>query len=163
MTPAELPPPPPIQRGPTFDLFVRAAELCDDASSVWCGGDFLFAPGPDGDWDEWERPFDHRRYGPSPKNAVPFLTSGVDGVHWTLLAVDGAVREASPVVEVCPMDGPDYWRVEARSFLDYVCPGGGPIRDELRAVLDRERAGEEVLTDHLPVLEEQLRLTDPFV
>ena len=144
------PPPPPIEPGTTFDLFRRAAERAEGREDVWPVDITVLAA--DG--------FDLRRYGASPTNARPFADMGVDGVHWTLLALDGAVRENSPVLQVSPTDGPDALSVEARSFLDHVCGVTGPIWDRLLTAPDRERAGEDVLAAHLPELRRDLgRLT----
>ena len=141
MRPKQSPlrPPTPIEPGCTFDLFARATLRAADPSAFWGRDRFLLPPDDS----------DYRSYGPSPKNALPFLSMCVDGVHWTLLAVDGAVREDSPVIRVSPMDFSDPHAVEAPSFMDWIRPATGPDRDELIAALDRERAGGDALSPHL--------------
>jgi hypothetical protein len=62
-------------------------------------------------------------YVDTPSNAVTFAHTGVDGVHYALLARDGDVSNDSPVVQVSPMDFGEPVVVVARSFLEFLAIG----------------------------------------
>lgn len=66
-------------------------------------------------------------YDNTPLNVHPFATTGGDGVHYSLLAIEGTVSESSPVVMTVPMafDHPNHVIGEnLREFMNLGCFSG---------------------------------------
>ena len=70
-----------------------------------------------------ERPFLHAWYTTTPRNASVFASTGGDGVHFSLLHVNGEIQETSPVVMTVPMcfDRPNL--IVGESLYDFLCLG----------------------------------------
>lgn len=120
-----------------FETYLKALDVCPDRDGV-LGRECVIHP-PDLDYG----------YESTPRNAVTFGCMGVDGVHYALLAIDGAVTDTSPVVQVSPMDFSDPYTVLADSFLAFLADSCGVSRDEMAAVFSAERAGTAVLASYL--------------
>jgi hypothetical protein len=112
-----------------FATYLRALDACPDVQGV-LGQDWVIHP-PDPDYG----------YESTPRNALTFGCMGVDGVHYAVLAIDGAVTDESPVIQVCPMDFSDLYQAQADSFLTYLAEGCGVARSEMEAIFASERAG----------------------
>ena len=112
-----------------FDTFLRAVENADDRCGVLGGEELVFPPDP------------AYGYWATPRNALTFAAMGVDGVHYAVLRIDGAVTDESPVIHVSPMDFSDPYAVLGASFLEYLAAACGVSDQELEAVFEQERAG----------------------
>jgi hypothetical protein len=130
-----------------FDAFMDAFAAMD-AHSRLLGGDEVLCP-PRSDVD----------YQSTPRNALTFGWMGVDGVHYAILKLDGAVRDDSPVVQVSPMDSEDV-TVLAGSFLEYLADGSQVSTDEMLGVIEAERSGKQALVPFLRDRFDVLRLLD---
>ena len=64
---------------------------------------------------------------------------GVDGVHYAILKIDGAITDESPVIHVSPMDFSAPYAVLGESFLAYLAAGCGISHSEMEAVFAAER------------------------
>ena len=74
---------------------------------------------------------------------------GCDGVHYAILAIDGAIIDDSPVIHVSPMDFSDPYAVLGTSFLDYLAVACDLPASEPEDVFARERSGENTLVPFL--------------
>jgi hypothetical protein len=120
-----------------FDTFLRAVERTPDRDGV-LGDDYLvFPPHPD------------YGYQSTPRNALTFGAMGVDGVHYAILAIDGAVTDESPVIHVGPMDFSEPHVVLGDSFVHYLAVACGVSIREMESVFDDERAGRYKLVPFL--------------
>jgi hypothetical protein len=84
---------------------------------------------------------------------------GVDGVHYAILKLDGAVRANSPVVHVSPMDSDDV-TVLAESFLHYLADGCAVSTKEMQALFEAELAGKNKLVAFLSEHFDGIRLLE---
>lgn len=94
-------------------------------------------------------------YSSTPRNALTFAKMGVDGVHYSVLAINGRVSNESPVIQVSPGDFGDYHRVLAGSFLEFLAVGCGADVREMKEVLADERDGGATL---VPFLSKHFRI-----
>lgn len=60
------------------------------------------------------------RYDSDPINTTPFASTGVDGVHYSFLHVDGKITESSPVVNVLPMDFDEPFEIAGLDLHDFL-------------------------------------------
>ena len=121
-----------------FTTFVRAVERAGADHEGILGTDrVVFPPSPD------------FGYSSTPRNAITFGDMGCDGVHYAILAIDGAITDASPVIHVSPMDFSDPYAVLGTSFIDYLATACDVPIVELEDVFARERAGENTLVRFL--------------
>lgn len=119
-----------------FETFVDALAKCADPQGVLGEEWVLFPPNPDYGYDA------------TPRNALTFAVMGVDGVHYAILAIDGAVTDESPVITVCPMDSETY-SVLGDSFLRYLAIGCGVSEKKMGSIFQEERAGTPSLITFL--------------
>jgi len=119
-----------------FQTFIDAFAALDKRSRIFDGSDILCPPSDD------------YGYQNTPKNALTFASMGVDGVHYAILKLDGALRDDSPVVQVSPMDSDDVI-VLAKSFLRYLADGCRVSPRKMQRVFDAERAGKRQLVPFL--------------
>lgn len=131
-----------------FETFVRAVENAGDRFGV-LGDDALIIP-PDPDYG----------YASTPRNAVTFSAMGVDGVHYAILKIDGAVTDESPVIHVSPMDFSQPYAVLGESFLGYLAVACGVSAGEMASVLEEERAHGGKLVPFLRECFDDSRLYD---
>ena len=87
-------------------------------------------------------------YQSTPKNAITFANMGVDGVHYAILKLEGAIRDDSPVIQVSPMDSDDI-TVLGESLLGYLADGCGVSNEEMKMIFEADRAGEPQLVSFL--------------
>lgn len=116
-----------------FDVFMRAIEKCANHTGV-LGDDQLVFP-----------PMEDYGYESTPRNSLTFGEMGVDGVHYAILKIDGAVRDDSPVIQISPMDFSEPYSVLGKSFLDYVADACDIPIEEAKVLFKRQRMGEDVL------------------
>lgn len=144
-----------------FETFVRAVEKTAECERDGVlGGEYLvFPPNPD------------YGYEATPRNALTFACMGVDGVHYAILTIDGAVCDESPVIHVSPMDFSEPYAVLGECFVSYLAAACGVTRRAMEAVFEEERAGRRVLVPFLKEHfvhsrlydEERLRSLDRFL
>src|SRR5262245_34227858 len=119
-----------------FDIFVGAIAHAADREGVLGDDELVFPPDPDFGYES------------TPRNALTFGAMGVDGVHYAILKIDGAVTDESPVIHVSPMDG-EHCAVLGESFLAYLAAGCGVAHGEMEAVFAAERTCGEKLVPFL--------------
>jgi hypothetical protein len=85
--------------------FLHAVEKTRDRRGVQGDDRLVFPP--------------HSDYGyeSTPRNALTFGDMGVDGVHYAILKIDGAVTDESPVIHVGPMDFSEPYVVLGDCFI----------------------------------------------
>lgn len=88
-------------------------------------------------------------YEATPRNALTFGQMGVDGVHYAILTIEGAVRDDSPVIQIGPMDFSQPYAVLGGSFLSYLADACDVSIPEMEAVFAKERAGKQKLVPFL--------------
>jgi hypothetical protein len=122
-----------------FDTFVRAVENTPKRERIGVLGDdyLVFPPQP------------HFGYEATPRNALTFGHVGVDGVHYAILKIDGAVSDESPVIHVGPMDFSEPYVVLGDCFISYLAAACDVTIREMEAVFEEERAGRRVLVPFL--------------
>jgi hypothetical protein len=108
---------------------VRAIAQTADRRGVLGDDEIVFPPDPDFGYDS------------TPPNALTFGAMGVDGVHFAILKIDGAVTDESPVIHVSPMDFSRPYAVLGESFLAYLAAACGVAHGEMEAVFTAESAG----------------------
>jgi hypothetical protein len=106
---------------------VRAIAQAADRRGVLGTDEIVFPPEPDFGYDR------------TPRNALTFGAMGVDGVHYAILKIDGAVTDESPVIHVSPMDFSKPYAVLGESFLAYLAVACGVANSEMEAVFTTER------------------------
>jgi hypothetical protein len=117
-----------------FDIFVRAIAYAADRRGVLGDDEIIFPPEPDFGYES------------TPRNALTFAAMGVDGVHYAILKIDGAVTDESPVIHVSPMDFSEPYAVLGETFLAYLAAACGVTQSEMEAVFTAERTrGEELV------------------
>ena len=119
-----------------FDIFMEAYAAVDERERH-LGGDVILCP-PDPDYG----------YDSTPANAFTFAAMGVDGVHWSILTIDGRVRDDSPIVYVSPMDSDDVI-VMGESLLSFLSVNCGASIEKMEAVFETERSGDRGLVEFL--------------
>jgi hypothetical protein len=130
-----------------FETFIKA--FCAlDTDSRFLDGDYILCP-----------PSEDFGYENTPRNALTFASMGVDGVHYAVLRLKGAIRDDSPVVQVSPMDSDDVL-VLAESFLQYLADGCQVPTQTLLGVFEAERKGNTQLVPFLTTHFEASRLLD---
>jgi hypothetical protein len=134
-----------------FETFVRAVEKAGDRDVL--GDDELVFP-PVAHYDSI---YD---YDSTPRNAVIFGAMGVDGVHYAILRIDGAITDASPVIHVSPMDFSQPYAVLGETFLAYLAAACGVSVQQMEAVFEEERAGGNRLVPFLKTHFDHSRLYD---
>ncbi len=85
---------------------------------------------------------------------------GVDGVHYAVLTMEGAVTDESPVIQVCPMDFDDPYQVLGENFFGFLADGCGVSREAMSDVFAGERAGTPTLVAYLRERMDMSRLSD---
>jgi hypothetical protein len=120
-----------------FEIFLSALESSSEKQGVLGDEWVIFPPNPDYGYES------------TPRNALTFGTMGVDGVHYAILTIDGAVRDDSAVILISPMDFSDPCRVLSDSFLSYLANGCGASPEEMEVVFAKERAGKHALVPFL--------------
>lgn len=88
-------------------------------------------------------------YESAPRDAVAFGSMGVDGVHYLILKLDGEIRDDSPVVHFSPMDFSSPYTLLGHTFAEYLATVCDVDVDQIRQLMERERAGESVLANFL--------------
>jgi hypothetical protein len=134
-----------------FDTFVRAVANAGDHDVL--GDDELVFP-PVAHYDSI---YD---YDSTPRNAVIFGAMGVDGVHYAILKIDGAITDFSPVIHVSPMDFSQPYAVLGETFLAYLAAACGVSIAEIERVFEEERAGGNKLVPFLKARFDHARLYD---
>jgi hypothetical protein len=120
-----------------FETYLRALDACPDRDGVLGEEGVIHPPHPDYGYES------------TPRNAITFGCMGVDGVHYSVLAIDGVVTDESPVVQVSPMDFSDRYSVLGDSFLSFLATACGVSCGEMEAVFAAERAGTAGLVGYL--------------
>src|SRR5215475_1415142 len=120
-----------------FELFVRAVAQATDRRGVLGEDEIVFPPEPDFGYES------------TPRNALTFGAMGVDGVHFAILKIDGAVTDESPVIHVSPMDFSKPYVVLGETFLAYLAAGCGVAHSEMEAVFAAERSSGAKLVPFL--------------
>jgi hypothetical protein len=69
------------------------------------------------------RPLENIGYESTPINSLTFAHTGGDGVHYSLVTVEGNVSEDSPVVMTVPMNHPKVNLVVGENLLEFLCLG----------------------------------------
>ena len=113
-----------MKSGTYLDAFLAALGRTAAASDVLGGNDVLDPPQTEFGYES------------TPANALVFAAMGVDGVHYAVLARDGEFDDASPVIQVAPMDFDEPVVVLADSFLDYLADGCGVARARIASLLE---------------------------
>jgi hypothetical protein len=62
-------------------------------------------------------------YDSTPRNAITFASTGVDGCHFCVIPKKGEAIDESPVYKVSPMDGEDTIVWVAKDFIDFLSIG----------------------------------------
>ncbi|MBS0262258.1 MAG: hypothetical protein JSS02_09935, partial [Planctomycetes bacterium] len=88
-------------------------------------------------------------YESTPRDAVAFGSMGVDGVHYLILKLDGKICDHSPVIQFSPMDFSSPYSLLGHTFAEYLATACGVDTEEMRKLIERERAGESVLAGFL--------------
>jgi hypothetical protein len=109
-----------------FELFVRAVAQAADRRGVLGEDEIVFPPEPDFGYES------------TPRNALTFGAMGVDGVHFAILKIDGAVTDESPVIHVSPMDFSKPYAVLGETFLAYLAAACDVTHSEMEAVFTAE-------------------------
>jgi hypothetical protein len=125
-----------------FLTFLRAVSATNDRDGILGSNYLVYPPTPDFGYDA------------TPRNALTFAAMGVDGVHYAIVTTRGVTDDASPVIEICPMDFDQVYAVLGESFLDYLATGCGVGAAEMESILDTERATGNHL---IPFLRERFR------
>lgn len=120
-----------------FDIFVGAVAQAADRRGVLGDDEIVFPPEPDFGYES------------TPRNALTFGTMGVDGVHFAILKIDGAVTDESPVIHVSPMDFSEPYAVLGETFLAYLAAACDVTHSEMEAVFATERTCGEKLVPFL--------------
>lgn len=94
-------------------------------------------------------PDEQLAYESTPRDAVAFGSMGADGVHYLILKLDGEIRDDSPVIHFSPMDFSSPYVLLGHTFAEYLATVCGVTVDEIRALIERERAGNAVLAEFL--------------
>jgi len=94
-------------------------------------------------------PDEQLKYESTPRDAVAFGSMGVDGVHYLILKLDGQIRDDSPVIHFSPMDFSSPYTLLGHSFAEYLATVCGVDVDEIRKLIELERAGKSVLAEFL--------------
>jgi hypothetical protein len=83
-------------------------------------------------------------YWTDPENSAEFIHTGGDGHHFSLLVVDNAVREDSPILLCCPDDYQRPVAVVGENLYDFLCFGMHCAYFNILGVLDYpdDRAGD---------------------
>ncbi len=68
-------------------------------------------------------PLERNWYHNTPLNVSTFADTGGDGVHYSLLDLEGSLSDRSPVVMTVPMNWPDYNLVVGKDLHDFLCLG----------------------------------------
>jgi hypothetical protein len=120
----------------SFKIYLKALDKCEDVQGILC--------------DEWVIHPPNRDFGyaQTPRNAVTFAEMGVDGVHYSILEVDGVIDDDSPIIQVCPMDS-DTYQVLADSFVSFLAQGCGVSVREMEAVFVSELITGQALVEFL--------------
>src|SRR5438876_947272 len=119
-----------------FEIFIKAFATAPETFRR-LDGDYVLC-----------RPSKTRDYPSTPRNSITFADMGVDGVHYAILKIRGAVRDDSPVVQVCPMDSEDVF-VLAESFLLYLSRGCGVSKRKIKELFEAELRSERLLVRFL--------------
>jgi hypothetical protein len=69
------------------------------------------------------RPLTNKYYDSTPINSSTFADTGGDGVHYSLVFVEGKVSENSPVVMTVPMGYPKVNLIVGENLLEFLCLG----------------------------------------
>lgn len=92
------------------------------------------------------RPLENYGYQSTPINSSAFAHTGGDGVHFSLVHLDGMVLEASPVVMTVPMQFDQSNLIVGSNLFEFLCLGertGYFCLEQL--VYDRSRASDLLL------------------
>ena len=120
-----------------FDIFVRAVAQAADQRGVLGDDEIVFPPEPDFGYES------------TPRNALTFGAMGVDGVHYAILKIEGAVTDESPVIHVSPMDFSEPYAVLGETFLAYLSAACDVTHSEMEGVFAAERTCGEKLVPFL--------------
>jgi hypothetical protein len=133
-----------------FETFVRAVENTPvrDRRGVLGDDELVFPPNPDFGYEA------------TPRNAFTFGKLGVDGVHYAILKIDGAISDNSPVIHIGPMDFTEPYAVLGDSFVAYLAAACGVSIREMESIFAEERAGRKKLVPFLKARFVHSRLYD---
>src|SRR5215831_9369829 len=129
-----------------FDIFVRAVAQAADRRGVLGEDEIVFPPEPDFGYES------------TPLNALTFGAMGVDGVHYAILKIDGAVTDESPVIHVSPMDFSKPYAVLGETFLAYLAAACDVTPNEMEGVFTAESTSGEKLVPFLKAHFDHARL-----
>jgi hypothetical protein len=136
--------------GGSLDLFVCAAE-----ENAVRSGSLEFA----GHLDIVVEPDDFQDYGIC-RNVRVFASLGVDGVHYALVGIGGAIVDESPVIEVSPTDSESV-RFIAPDLVHFLAWGCDVQADEISRLFEAELRGSSVLMAFLNEHFVYMRLSEP--
>ncbi len=128
----------------SFEIFLQALGQATNRDGV-LGEECLEYP-----------PQENVDYEDTPENAVVFGWMGVDGVHYAILKIEGAIRNESPVIHVSPMDGEPY-SLLAPTFTDYLAIACDTDRNTIENLLANEISGTASLLDFMRARFDQSR------
>lgn len=132
-----------------FETFVRAVARTTDRRGI-LGEERLEYP-----------PREEFGYHATPRNALTFGSMGVDGVHYAILRIEGAVDDFSPIIQISPMDFREPYCLLANSFIEYLAAGCAVTIAEMQGVFGAERDGRGSLIDFLKDRFDHSRFWDP--
>jgi hypothetical protein len=69
------------------------------------------------------RPLIKNNYDSTPSNSSTFAQTGGDGVHYSLVTLEGKISEDSPVVMTVPMGYPKVNLIVGENLLEFLCLG----------------------------------------
>lgn len=69
------------------------------------------------------RPLETLEYESTPRNSCAFAETGVDGVHFSLVQVDGQITEKSPVVMTVPANYGEENLIVGSNLYEFLCLG----------------------------------------
>jgi len=130
-----------------LEIFLNAFKTNGELTGAFNGNTVLIPPVKD---------FGYRS---TPLNALTFASMDVDGVHYAVLTQNGNVSNASPVIQVSPMDEEDVI-ILAPSFLDYLADGCGVSKEKIESVFAAEIDGKRQLVHFLLTHFENVRMLD---
>ena len=85
------------------------------------GADFSFVLDPIG--LILRRPIERERYEATPVNSLAFATTGGDGVHFSLMHLEGELGDLSPVVMTVPMNFGQENLIVGSDMKEFLCLG----------------------------------------
>ncbi len=69
------------------------------------------------------KPIAQEQYKSTPLNSMAFATTGGDGVHFSLIEINGEISDHSPIVMTVPMNFGNENLIVGSNFNDFLCLG----------------------------------------